>query len=83
VGPGVGRVGVRITGHRAQFTDFRPFYEFVSGPLHAGGFGPTELDNTFGPRVVFTRHPGGRANTHPRTAASTSGTCESRGRRGR
>ncbi|HEY7649553.1 MAG TPA: alkaline phosphatase D family protein [Methylomirabilota bacterium] len=50
---------------RAQFTDFAPFYEFVSGPLHAGGFGPNELDNTFGPRVVFTKHPSGRANTPP------------------
>ena len=50
---------------RAQFTDFNPFYEFVSGPLHAGGFGPNELDNTFGPRVVFTRNPGGRVNSPP------------------
>jgi alkaline phosphatase D len=50
---------------RAQFTDFAPFYEFVSGPLHAGGFGPNELDNTFGPEVLFTRHPGGRVNAPP------------------
>jgi alkaline phosphatase D len=50
---------------RAQFRDFAPFYEFVSGPLHAGGFGPNELDDTFGPEVVFTRHPGGRANVPP------------------
>jgi alkaline phosphatase D len=50
---------------RAQFTDFAPFYEFVSGPLHAGGFGPAALDNTFGPEVLFTENPGGRANTPP------------------
>ena len=50
---------------RAQFTDFTPFYEFVSGPLHAGGFGPNALDNTFGPQVLFTRHPGGRVNAPP------------------
>jgi alkaline phosphatase D len=50
---------------RAQFTDFAPFYEFVSGPLHAGGFGPNALDNTFGPEVLFTKHPGGRINTPP------------------
>jgi alkaline phosphatase D len=54
---------------RAQFTDFTPFYEFVSGPLHAGGFGPNELDNTFGPRVVFTKNPSGRANTPPTEGA--------------
>ena len=50
---------------RAQFQDFAPFYEFVSGPLHAGGFGPNPLDNTFGPQVVFTRNPGGRTNVSP------------------
>ena len=37
----------------------------MSGPLHAGGFGPNALDNTFGPQVVFTRHPGGRVNAPP------------------
>ena len=50
---------------RAQFTDFEPFYEFVSGPLHAGGFGPNELDDTFGPRVIFTKNPAGRVNAAP------------------
>ena len=50
---------------RAQFSDFEPFYEFVSGPLHAGGFGPNALDNTFGPEVMFSRHPAGRVNAPP------------------
>jgi alkaline phosphatase D len=50
---------------RAQFQDFAHFYEFVSGPLHAGGFGPNPLDNTFGPEVVFTRNPGRRTNAPP------------------
>jgi alkaline phosphatase D len=51
---------------RAQFTDFEPFYEFVSGPIHAGGFGPNELDDTFGPRVEFTKHPpAGSVNAPP------------------
>ena len=35
---------------RAQFKDFDPFWEFVAGPLHAGTYGPNELDATFGPR---------------------------------
>jgi alkaline phosphatase D len=43
--------------NKAQFSDFNPFYEFVSGPLNAGTFGPNELDNTFGPQVVFQRVP--------------------------
>lgn len=34
---------------RAAFGDFDPFWEFVSGPLNAGGFGPNALDKTFGP----------------------------------
>ena len=42
---------------RAQFQDFEPFWEFVSGPLHAGTFGPGELDNTFGPQLRFVKAP--------------------------
>jgi len=41
----------------AVFKDFNPFWEFVSGPLNAGSFGPNELDNTFGPEVVFQKYP--------------------------
>ncbi|QPC43211.1 alkaline phosphatase D family protein [Kaustia mangrovi] len=43
--------------NKAQFQDFEPFWEFVSGPLHAGTFGPNDMDNTFGPQVKFTKHP--------------------------
>ena len=50
---------------RAQFTDFDPFWEFVTGPIHAGGFGPNALDNTFGPQLVFQKAPGGRINVSP------------------
>lgn len=41
---------------RASFTDFDPFWEFISGPLHCSPFTakPTELDRTFGPLVHFT-----------------------------
>lgn len=47
----------RYDPNRAAFTDFTPFYEFVSGPLCAGGFGPNILDRTFGPEVVFQKVP--------------------------
>jgi alkaline phosphatase D len=51
---------------RAQFQDFAPFWEFVSGPLNAGSFGPGKLDNTFGPEVVFHKHPpAGQTNLPP------------------
>ena len=56
----------RYEPDRAVFQDFEPFWEFVSGPIHAGTFGPAELDNTFGPRVVFQAHaPAGQANLPP------------------
>ena len=42
---------------RAQFKDFDPFWEFVSGPLNAGAFGPNEGDKTFGLDVVFHKAP--------------------------
>ena len=38
---------------KAVFKEFNPFWEFVSGPLHSGTFGPNKLDNTFGPQVKF------------------------------
>ena len=41
----------------AQFSDFEPFWEFVSGPLHAGTFGPNALDATFGPEVKYVKAP--------------------------
>ena len=41
--------------NRAVFQDFEPFWEFVSGPLHAGTWGPAPLDNTFGPQVMFQK----------------------------
>lgn len=51
---------------KAQFKDFAPFWEFVSGPLNAGTFGPNELDNTFGPQVVFQKAPAeGQKNLPP------------------
>jgi alkaline phosphatase D len=42
---------------KAVFQDFEPFWEFVSGPIHAGTFGPNQLDNTFGPQLVYIKAP--------------------------
>ncbi len=53
---------------KAQFQDFEPFWEFVSGPLHAGTFGPNELDNTFGPEVRFVKAPGAGSQNLPPSA---------------
>ena len=51
---------------KASFTDFDPFWEFVSGPLHAGSFGPNAKDTTFGLEVKFEKAPpGGRVNLSP------------------
>jgi alkaline phosphatase D len=52
--------------NRAQFQDFEPFWEFVSGPLHAGTFGPNTLDDTFGPKVEYVKAPApGQVNLPP------------------
>src|SRR5215472_143394 len=40
---------------RAAFTDFEPFWEFISGPLHAGTWSPGKLDNTFGPQAIYRK----------------------------
>jgi alkaline phosphatase D len=51
---------------KAAFRDFDPFWEFVSGPLNAGSFGPNTLDGTFGPQVVFVKAPPpGQSNLSP------------------
>jgi alkaline phosphatase D len=56
----------RYDPSRARFQEFAPFWEFVSGPLNAGTFGPNELDATFGPEAVFVRAPErGQVNLPP------------------
>jgi alkaline phosphatase D len=49
---------------RAAYQDFDPFWEFVSGPLNAGAFGPNTLKGTFGPVADFVAAPPA-ANTSP------------------
>ena len=52
--------------NKAAFQDFDPFWEFVSGPIHAGTFGPNELDKTFGPEVKYVKAPEpGQENLSP------------------
>jgi alkaline phosphatase D len=41
--------------NKAQFQDFEPFWEFVSGPIHAGAGSANTLDNTFGPQLIFQK----------------------------
>ncbi len=54
--------------NKATFDDFEPFWEFVSGPLNAGTFGPGALDATFGPQVRFRQAPGPDAQNLPPSA---------------
>lgn len=42
----------------AATSSFIPFWEFVSGPLNAGSFGPGTKDKTFGIEVDFEMAPG-------------------------
>jgi alkaline phosphatase D len=56
----------RYDPNRARFQEFAPFWEFVSGPLHSGSFGPNDLDPTFGPEAVFVKAPpAGQVNLPP------------------
>jgi alkaline phosphatase D len=41
--------------NNAVFQDFEPFWEFISGPIHAGTWPPGKLDNTFGPRSIYQK----------------------------
>jgi len=52
---------------KAQFAEFDPFWEFISGPLHAASLGPGTLDNTFGPQTRFTSRPKGAKASGPYT----------------
>ena len=50
---------------RAKFTEFTPFWEFVTGPINAGTFGPGEIDQTFGPQVRYRSVPDGMKQNRP------------------
>jgi len=60
---------------RAQFTDFNPFWEFVAGPMHAGTFGMSALDATFGPEVRFAS-PAPKPNRPPSDNLQFYGTLD-------
>jgi alkaline phosphatase D len=51
---------------KAAYEDFDPFWQFVSGPLHAGAFPADALDATFGPQSMLLKAPA-VANTSPAT----------------
>jgi alkaline phosphatase D len=68
--------------NKAAFQEFDPFWEFVSGPIHAGTGIPDNPDNTFGPPVRYvkgsTRELGG--GCRPRSGCSSSATWRSTAR---
>lgn len=52
---------------RAKFTEFDPFWEFISGPLHAASLTPGGLDGTFGSEFKWTSRPKGARASGPYT----------------
>lgn len=69
--------------NKAAFSDFNPFYEFVSGPLNSGTFGPNALDQTFGPQVLYQRvPPAGQVNLPPSAGMQFFGQVQIDGRSG-
>lgn len=67
---------------KAQYTDFDPFWEFVSGPLNAGTYGPTPPDNTFGIQVVYEKTPRGLSDNSPKAGLQFFGEVGIEGRTG-
>jgi alkaline phosphatase D len=68
---------------KARFTDFLPFWEFVSGPMHAGTFAPDTLDDTFGIQVVYRKAADkARVNLSPAEGMQFFGEVEIEGRSG-
>lgn len=73
----------RYDPNRARSQEFLPFWEFVSGPLNAGTFGPNRLDMTFGPEAVFVKAPPeGQANLPPSAGLQFFGQVDIEGRTG-
>ncbi|MCX5742803.1 MAG: alkaline phosphatase D family protein [Proteobacteria bacterium] len=50
---------------RGAVSAFDGFWEFVAGPIHAGTFGPNELDQTFGGEVRFQWAPPPKSGNLP------------------
>ncbi len=68
---------------KAATKDFLPFWEFVTGPLNAGSFGPNTTDGTFGPQVVFYKAPpAGQVNLPPSAGLQFFGEVNIDGRNG-
>jgi alkaline phosphatase D len=60
---------------RGSIGEFTPFWEFIAGPLHAGTFGPNQLDPTFGPEARFVwAPPPGTGNLSPWDGIQSFGT---------
>ena len=67
---------------KAKFQDFDPFWEFVSGPIHAGTFGPNASTGRSGRSSCMSRlRPRSRGRTcHRQRACSSSATSQSTAR---
>jgi alkaline phosphatase D len=62
---------------RARGVDFEPFWELVAGPIHAGTFGPEELDPSLGAEVRFQwAPPPGAGNLPPWDGLQSFGTID-------
>lgn len=72
----------RYDPSRARFTEFNPFWEFVSGPLHAMSLSAGTLDRTFGPEAVWSSRPAGSPTSGPFSREQYFGTVGIDGRSG-
>ena len=72
----------RYDPSRARFTEFNPFWEFVSGPMHAMSLSAGTLDRTFGPEAVWSSRPAGSVPSGPFSPEQYFGTVGIDGRSG-
>jgi alkaline phosphatase D len=61
---------------RGSGTAFTPFWEFVGGPIHAGAFGASQLDPTFGPEVAWQKAPAAGTMAAPSDGYTSFGSME-------
>jgi alkaline phosphatase D len=58
--------GALLRSAQGEVHGVLPFWEFVSGPMHAGTFGPSQTDDTFGIEVKYAKAPPkGQSNLPP------------------
>lgn len=75
--PNIFSITADVHYQAAHYFPANQWWEFVAGPIHAGGFGPNALDPTFSPELKFQlAPPPGQANLSPHDGLLSFGTID-------